>query len=174
MAGVGRDYKKVLNGLLQALNKSKQVRHFHTTRILCNKSETNSDMNNSQKVIHVKAIRELFKDRLAPVKVFSDKLLASCSNILDIKERLAFLNDWGDMGGIYIIQYKHDSLVYYIGRTNKFSNRFRSHIKHRRTDKFHLFADMVGWDNFRPLPSSLQYWRDEGSGAWPVLWKSVM
>ena len=124
------------------------MRHFHTTRILCNKSETNSDMNNYQKVKHVKAIRELFKDRLAPVKVFSDKILATCSNILDIKQRLDFINDWGDKGGIYIVQYKHDPLVYYIGRTKKFSNRFRSHIKHRRTDKFHLFADMVGWDNF--------------------------
>ena len=43
MAGVGRDSKKDLNGLLQALNTGKQVRHFHTTRILCNKSETNSE-----------------------------------------------------------------------------------------------------------------------------------
>ena len=30
----------------------------------------------------------------------------------------------------------------------KFSNRLRSHIKHRRTDKFHVFANVVGWDNF--------------------------
>lgn len=135
-------------GLLQALNKSKQVRHLHTTRILCNKSETNSDRNNSQKVIHAKAIKELSKDRLAPVKLFSDKILASCSNILDIKERLDFLKVWGDKGGIYIIQYKHDPFVYYIGRTKKFSNRFRSHIKHRKTDKFHVFAEMIGWDNF--------------------------
>jgi hypothetical protein len=50
-------------------------------------------MNNYQKVKHVKAIRELFKDRLAPVKVFSDKILATCSNILDIKQRLDFIND---------------------------------------------------------------------------------
>lgn len=51
-------------------------------------------------------------------------------------------------GGIYIFQYKYDPLVFYIGRTIKFSNRLRSHIKHRKTDKFHVFANMVGWDSF--------------------------
>ena len=67
---------------------------------------------------------------------------------MDNKERLDFLKEWGDKGGIYVFQYKHDPLVFYIGRTVKFSNRLRSHIKHRRTDKFHVFANVVGWDNF--------------------------
>lgn len=128
------------------MNKGKQVRCFHSSRILCNESETNLDRYNTQIIKH--AIKELLKDRIAPVKIFSDKLLAFCSNILDLNERSNFLKEWGDKGGVYIIQYKYDPLVYYIGITTKFSNRFRSHIKQKKTDKFHVFAEMVGWDNF--------------------------
>jgi group I intron endonuclease len=134
-------------GTLQAF-KGKQVRHFHTTRLLHNKPESYADNDNSSSIIFTNAIKGLYKDRLAPVKVFSDKILFSCSNILDIKERSDFFKEIDNKGGIYIIQYKHDSLVYYIGRTIMFSNRLRSHIKHKKTDKFHVFANMVGWDNF--------------------------
>lgn len=134
-------------GLLQAF-KGKQVRHLHTTRLLYSKSGSYTDNANSPGILYTNAIKGLHKDRLAPVKVFSDNILVSCSNILDIKKRLDFFKEIGDKGGIYIIQYKYDPFVYYIGRTTKFSNRFRSHIKHKRTDKFHLFANMVGWDNF--------------------------
>lgn len=128
------------------MNKGKQVRCYHSSRILYNKPETNIGLSNLQRVEG--AIKELFKDRIAPVKVFSDKILAFCSNILDLNERSKFIAEWGDKGGVYIIQYKHDPLVYYIGRTSKFSNRFRAHIKQKGKDKFHVFADMVGWEQF--------------------------
>lgn len=36
--------------------------------------------------------QELYKNRIAPVKAFSDKLFLSCFNILDIKKRAEFLN----------------------------------------------------------------------------------
>lgn len=59
-----------------------------------------------------------------------------------------FLKEWGDKGGIYLIQYKFDPNVYYIGRTNKFSVRLKSHIKHSLSNRFHVFAKLVGWENF--------------------------
>lgn len=125
-------------GLLQALNKRQNIRTYHTSRKL------DSTLDSS----HQAAIKELYRDRLAPVKPFSEKLLASCSNILDIEQRAKFFMQLEEKGGIYILQYKHDPLVYYIGRTSSFSFRLKSHIKHKLTDKFHVFGNLVGWDNF--------------------------
>jgi len=93
-------------------------------------------------------IKELYKDRLAVVKPFSEKLLASCSDILDLAQRAKFLKELEGKGGIYIFQYKYDPLVYYVGRTSLFSYRFRSHIKQQTKDKFHVFGNIVGWNCF--------------------------
>lgn len=98
-------------------------------------------------------IKELYKNRVAPVKTFSDKVLISCFNILDLEKRVEFFRNLKeipnyDKGGIYIFQYNNDPLVYYIGRTSSFSDRFKSHIMHKTTDKFHVFANLVGWKNF--------------------------
>nr|YP_009704216.1 GIY endonuclease [Ceratocystis fimbriata]YP_009710368.1 GIY endonuclease [Ceratocystis albifundus]QEN73779.1 GIY endonuclease [Ceratocystis fimbriata]QFX74870.1 GIY endonuclease [Ceratocystis albifundus] len=92
--------------------------------------------------------KDLYKDRLAPVKPFSDELLTTCSNILDLNERAEFFKDLKGKGGIYIFQYKFDPLVYYIGRTTSFSYRLKYHINHKLTDKFHVFGNLVGWDHF--------------------------
>lgn len=95
-------------------------------------------------------IKELYKDRLAPVKPFSDKTILSVSNILDLAQRAEFFNELKNKGkgGIYLFQYKYDPLVYYIGRTNNFEYRLRSHLNRKLSDKFHVFANIVGWDNF--------------------------
>nr|YP_009364348.1 GIY-YIG endonuclease [Ophiocordyceps sinensis]ARF03382.1 GIY-YIG endonuclease [Ophiocordyceps sinensis]QDH07237.1 GIY-YIG endonuclease [Ophiocordyceps sinensis] len=89
-------------------------------------------------------IKELYKDRLAPVKPFTDKIILSVSNILNLAQRAEFFNQASQKnkgkGGIYLIQYKYEPLVYYIGRTNNFERRL--------SDKFHVFANIVGWDNF--------------------------
>ena len=94
----------------------------------------------------MEAIKELYKDRLAPVRIFKDSILVTCSSPLAmfLKERSDFLQECGDKGGIYLIQYKHDPLVYYTVRTNKFQYRFKSHIKDKLTDKFHMFAKLDG------------------------------
>lgn len=94
-------------------------------------------------------IKELYKDRLAPVKLFNDKTILSVSNILDLAQRAEFFNQLKNIGkGIYLIQYQNDPLVYYIGRTNNFEYRFKTHLNRKLSDKFHVFANIVGWDNF--------------------------
>jgi predicted GIY-YIG superfamily endonuclease len=71
--------------------------------------------------------------------------MATCSDFLNLEKRILFFQELGDTGGIYLIQYKYDLNIYYIGRTIKFKNRFRSHIKqHKSTDRFHRFATIVG------------------------------
>ena len=97
--------------------------------------------------------KELYNNRIAPVKAFSDEVLLSCHNILDLEKRAEFFKNLKeipnyDKGGIYLFQYNDDPLVYYIGRTSTFSARFKSHIKHKTSDKFHVFANLVGWNNF--------------------------
>jgi len=99
--------------------------------------------------LNVDAVKDLYTDRLAPAKPFTDKVVLSVSNILDVSLRAQFFSQLKDKGGgIYLFQYKHDPNVFYIGRTTQFVYRFRSHINHKLSDKFHVFGNLVGWDNF--------------------------
>jgi len=135
-------------GLLQALKGKNINRCYHTSRKLYNPNDMLNTASCTADAIHLEAIKELFRDRVALVKVFDKNLLATCSDILNLKERSLFFQELSDTGGIYLIQYKYDLNIYYIGRTINFQNRFRSHIKHKLTDRFHLFATIVGWDSF--------------------------
>jgi len=52
---------------------------------------------------------------------------------------------------VYIIQYKENPLIYYIGRSALLKYRLRSHRRPSHVylkDKFHIFANLVGWDKF--------------------------
>lgn len=132
-------------GLLQALKQNNKIRAYHTSHRLYN---LNDKITGSSSLFS-DAIKELYKDRVAPVKVFDkNNILDTCFNFLNFKERTLFLQKWGDKGGIYLIQFKFDPNVYYIGRTNKFNVRLKSHIKHNLSDRFHVFAKLVGWENF--------------------------
>ena len=59
-----------------------------------------------------------------------------------------FFNKFNDKGGIYFIQYKDDLSIYYIERAKNFKNRLNAHLNTKVKDKFHLFANLVGWDKF--------------------------
>jgi len=77
----------------------------------------------------VPSLKKVCEYRQAPVKAFNGPILATCSNYLDLKARTLFLGDLGSSGGIYLIRYKHNPFVYYIGRTAEFRQRFNNHIK---------------------------------------------
>ena len=145
-------------GLLQPfLKQPKYTRSFHTHRTLYKSSEFNSENNPKNKnnssedteAMLAQAIEWLYKDRVAPVKAFNkEKILDTCSNYLNKEEKEKFLDKWGNKGGIYLIQYKNDPYIFYIGRTTQFRERIRNHMKSRAKDKFHVFAQLVGWENF--------------------------
>lgn len=157
-------------GTLQALNKLIQSRSFHTSRSLNNSPKHNKKRKSRKTVIKpvnntklnsllsllpelsqttiFRAIKGLYRDRVAPVTAFVDKILATCPNILDPQVRDAFLDQWGNLGGIYVIQFKHNPLIFYIGRTTNFRSIFNAHVRFNNKDKFHLFARLVGWENF--------------------------
>lgn len=121
-------------GLLQAFKGKNIIRHYHTTNRLYYLNDALNKAKCAAEALHLEAIKELYRDRAAPVKIFDRDLIATCSSFLDLKGRSLFLQDLGDKGGIYLMQYKYDSNIYYIGRTKKYSDRFRSHVKHKLTD----------------------------------------
>lgn len=91
----------------------------------------------------------LFKNRLAPIKLFDSSIIDICTNLISSEDKKLFFNKFKDKGGIYLIKYIDDESIYYIGRAIKFKKRLDSHLKTKATDKFHLFANLVGWDKFQ-------------------------
>jgi hypothetical protein len=126
-----------------------QTRKVQTTVSLNSIKPTGSYASNTIKSLHSSFIKELYKDRKAPVIPFNrESILATCENILDKKIRSEFLNKWGSKSCIYYIEYKHDPLIYYIGRTTLFKRRLNNHLKADAGNKFHLFLNLVGWEHF--------------------------
>ncbi len=113
----------------------------HTKRFIHNFNSINLNSN-------IDYIKNLYHNRLAPVKSFDSNIIDTCLNITSSKELSFFFNKFKDKGGIYLIQYKEDLNIYYIGRAKNFKKRVSRHLKTKVKDKFHLFATLVGWDKF--------------------------
>ncbi len=126
-----------------------QIRKFQTTRYLKSIKTPDSYDLNTIKALHVSFIKELYRDREAPVISFNrESILASCCNCLDKNTRSEFLKKWGLKTCIYIIEYKYDPLIYYIGRTTLFKRRFNNHLKADSGNKLHIFLSLIGWEHF--------------------------
>lgn len=98
------------------------------------------------KSLHSMYIKDLYKDRYANVKSFEDNILATCE---DVNNKSEFVKKWGSVSCIYLIEYKHNPLVYYIGRTNLFKRRISNHLLANSNNKFHLFIKLIGWEHFK-------------------------
>jgi len=152
-------------GSLQPLFKYAFTRSFHTTSRKLERKSPRSKKNNRRKTkvtnmagvpqtrllsfagsneLITKAINGLYRDRISPVLLFIDSVVATCPKILNPNERRAFFKTWGKLGGIYLVQYKHDPRIFYIGRTIGFATRLRAHLRSTDKDKFHLFGRLVG------------------------------
>lgn len=55
----------------------------------------------------------------------------------------------GYVSCIYIIEYKHDTLVYYIGRTNLLKLRMSNHLLANYNNKLNLFVNLIGGEHFK-------------------------
>lgn len=98
------------------------------------------------KPLHNLYIKDLYKDRNAIAKPFDDKVLVTYN---DIKKRSELVKKWGSLSCIYLIEYKYNCLVYYIGRTTLFKRRLNNHLQPNTNSKFHLFVNLVGWEHFK-------------------------
>lgn len=93
------------------------------------------------KALHSLYIKDLFKDRIAPIVPFNYNLILDSFNLSDIKEKSEFLKKWGSEGGIYIIEYILNLSIYYIGKTTLFERRINNHIKAETKSKFQVFLN---------------------------------
>jgi hypothetical protein len=96
-------------------------------------------------------INALYKNRIDPslkLKLFDSEVVDTCYNLTSTEQKSLFFNKYNDKGGIYLIQYKDDLKIFYIGRAKNFKKRLNAHLKTKEKDKFHLFANLVGWDKF--------------------------
>jgi group I intron endonuclease len=144
---------------------SNSFRRFYSTKKSCsvyplkndelnldqeNIDNSNKDLNvEDLKALHSLYTKDLFKDRIAPVVPFDSNLILVSCNLSDDKERSELLKEWGSKGGIYIIEYIHNPLIYYIGRTTLFKRRINNHIKAETHSKFHAFLKLVGLEHFK-------------------------
>ena len=130
--------------------KNTQIRRVQTTKSLKSINCSDRSLSNEDiKSLHQSFIKELYKDRNAPVIPFNkESILATCYNCLDKTIRSEFLKQWGSKSCIYLIEYKHDPHVYYIGKTTLFKRRFNNHLKADSGSKFHIFLNLIGWEHF--------------------------
>lgn len=74
--------------MLQALKGKNIIRHYHTTNRLyiLNDTLNKAKCTAEASAVHLEAIKELYRDRAAPVKIFDKDLIATCSNFLGLKD----------------------------------------------------------------------------------------
>lgn len=95
-----------------------------------------------------KAIEALYKNRKAPVKSFKENVVDVCKDLLSSNTLSAFFKDLEGKGGIYMFTLKNNPNIFYIGRAKDFQKRFKSHLNIKLNDRFHAFANTIGWDKF--------------------------
>lgn len=91
---------------------------------------------------------ELYLNRKAPIKPFEEKLVCVCKDLLSSTALNTFFKGLKDKGGIYLFTYKSNPNIFYIGRAKDLQNRFKAHLNINLKDRFHVFANAVGWDKF--------------------------
>ena len=60
----------------------------------------------------------------------------------NIKKEVSTLKKWGSVSCIYVIEYKYNRLVYYIGRTILFKTRLNHNLQANANSKFYLFVHL--------------------------------
>ena len=110
-------------------------------RSFSNASLSSSSNNN-------KIISELYLNRIAPIKPFEEKIVSVCRDLQSSTALKTFFKDLKGKGGIYLFTYKSEPNIYYIGRAKDFQKRFKAHLNFKLKDRFHVFANAVGWDKF--------------------------
>lgn len=91
----------------------------------------------------------MYRNRKALVKPFEEKEVVNvCKDLLSSTALNTFFMYLKGKGGIYLFIYKSDPNIYYIGRAKDFQKRFKAHLNINLKDRFHVFANAVGWDKF--------------------------
>lgn len=103
-----------------------------------------------------KAIETLYRDRKILPTPYNGHVLdfMLASDYFDLLKRRNFLRNWNGKNVIYLIQYKHDPLIYYIGKTSNLALRIKTHLtKYNKINsnlhtRFQSFISLAGVDQF--------------------------
>ncbi len=141
---VGNIYAKKSSVIVAQLHK----RNYTTESTKLNSEQKKTDSKQE-------AVQILYKNRSEKLfpngkwNYFDKNLIkATLFDVTNLTEKLEFFSKFKNKGGIYLFQYKNDLSVYYIGRTKNFYQRFNKHLNSKHSDRFHLFANLVGWYMF--------------------------
>jgi len=106
-----------------------QVRFYHSTR-------------------YDKAMEVLYKNRIAPLKPFEENVICVCKDLLSPTALNTFFKNLQGKSGIYMFTLKNNPCIFYIGRAIDLEKRFKSHLNPNLKDRFHVFANTIGWKKF--------------------------
>ena len=138
------------NPVVACLRSRAEHQIYYSTKIegiACATKKEKKSLNIEElKSLHNIYIKDPYKDRNAIAKPFDDKVLVTCN---DVNNKSEFVKKWGSVSCIYLIEYKYNSLVYYIGRTSLFKTRLNNHLEANTNSKFHLFVNLVGWQHLK-------------------------
>lgn len=92
---------------------------------------------------------ELFLKDISIIKTSPVKTIKDCLDFANEDSRLMIRKSFWGVPGIYMIKYKFDDRLFYIGRAVNLSVRLRDHfIKSRQyTNRLGRFITAVGWEN---------------------------
>lgn len=93
-------------------------------------------------------LRELQRNRIAPVIEFSHHVLFTCTGLLNSSLANSFFKPLKGKELFICLDIKKDPNLFYIGRAKDFYKRFKNHVNSELKDRFHKFAKSTGGDNF--------------------------
>ena len=96
-----------------------------------------------------KAIEALYKNRKAPLIPFDMYVVSVCEDLSSSTTLNAFFKGLPGKGGIYMFTLKENPEIFYIGRAKDLQKRLKSHFNINLNDRFHVFANTIGWDKFK-------------------------
>lgn len=92
---------------------------------------------------------ELFLKDISIIKTSPVKTIKDCLDFANEDSRLMIRKSFWGVPGIYMIKYKFDDRLFYIGRAVNLSVRLRDHFIRSRqyTNRLGRFITAVGWEN---------------------------
>lgn len=76
-------------------------------------------------------------------------MVSVCEDLESSAAFNAFFKGLPDKSGIYMFTLKENPDIFYIGRAKDFQKRLKSHFNTNLKDRFHVFANTIGWDKFK-------------------------
>ena len=153
------------NKFTLALPLLRRVKHSYTLPLLCRVQQTNSLVKNYSSINYktdpivtklkdtsLLTVQKLFLQDIKYTLDCPDSKL-DCVQFHEENSRNLFRKKLVKQSGIYMLKYKHDNRIFYIGKALDLSVRLRDHYNRSTiflgtgTNRLAVFLNMVGWSN---------------------------